>query len=168
MAVDRLPVAPAPRPSSGRRAAQGLPGVAATVPRARDFVREVLTSWRRSEFEEAGTLLVSELVGNAVLHARTPVEVELLDGEDGVLLSVSDGSTVLPVLRRHSREAGTGRGLWLLDQYSALHGVHLQPGGKVIWALLCPEVQDPMEGSDAALATWLDAIDGGRPGRLRS
>ena len=160
MAVDRLPAAPAPRPPSGRRAAHSLPGESAAVPRARACVREVLTAWELLEYEEAGTLLVSELVGNAVLHARTALEVELLDGEDGVLLSVTDGSPVLPVVRRHSREAGTGRGLWLLDQYSASHGVHRQPGGKVVWAVLCPEVQDPREGSDAALATWLDAIEG--------
>ncbi len=160
MAVDRLPVAPAPRRSSGRRAARALPSEPATVPRARLFVREVLAAWERLEYEEAGTLLVSELVGNAVLHARTPVEVEVVDSEDGVLLSVADGSTVLPVVRRHSREAATGRGLWLLDHYSAAHGVHRLPAGKVVWAVLCPEVGDPLEGSDAALATWLHEIDG--------
>lgn len=160
MAVDRLRVAPAPDRSSARRAVQALPGVPATVPRARRFVREVLAAWERLEYEEAGTLLVSELVGNAVLHARTPVEVEVVDGADGVLLSVADGSSVLPVVRRHSRDSGTGRGLWLLDQYSAAHGVHRRPDGKVVWAVLCPEVQDPLEGSDAALATWLDEVDG--------
>ena len=160
MAVDRLPVAPAPRRSAGRRSSRALPGEAATVPRARRFVREVLAAWERLEYEESGTLLVSELVGNAVLHARTPVEVEIVDGEEGVLLSVADGSTVLPVVRRHSREAATGRGLWLLEQYSASHGVHRLPDGKVVWAVLCPEVGDPLEGSDAALATWLDKVDG--------
>jgi anti-sigma regulatory factor (Ser/Thr protein kinase) len=160
MAVERLRLAPAPDRSAGRRAVQSLPGEPATVPRARRFVREVLTAWERLEYEESGTLLVSELVCNAVLHARTPVEVEILDGEDGVLLSVADGSSVLPVVRRHSREAGTGRGLWLLDQYSASHGVHRLPDGKAVWAVLCPEVQDPLEGSDAALATWLSEVDG--------
>ena len=160
MVVDRLPVAPAPRRPTGRRASRALPGEAATVPRARRFVREVLAAWERMEYEEAGTLLVSELVGNAVLHARTPVEVELIESRGGVLLSVTDRSPVLPVVRRHSREAATGRGLWLLDQYSASHGVHRLPEGKSVWAMLCPEVLDPQEGSDAALATWLDQVEG--------
>jgi anti-sigma regulatory factor (Ser/Thr protein kinase) len=138
------------------------PGEAASVPLARRFVRRTLEQWDRSEYEEAGTLLVSELVTNAVLHARTDLSVELVDGEDGVLLAVADESPGMPVLRRHSREAGTGRGLWLLDQYAASHGVDVtRPGrGKLVWAVLCPEVADPTDGADAALAMWLDAVEG--------
>jgi len=160
MVLDRLPDAPAPRPSTGRQAAQELPWEALTVPRARRFVREVLSAWQRPEYEEAGTLLVSELVGNAVLHARSPVQVEIVERDDSILLSVTDRSTVLPVVRRHSREAGTGRGLWLLDQYSAARGVHRLTDGKVVWAVLCPEVPGPTAGADAALATWLDEVEG--------
>lgn len=160
MSVDRLRVAPLPRTSTARRRAQSLPGEPSAVPRARLFVREVLIAWRRREYEESGLLLVSELVGNAVLHARTDVEVEVVDLEGGVLLSVTDGSATLPVVRRHSREAATGRGLWLLDQYSAARGVQRLPEGKSVWAVLCPEVQNPKEGADAALATWLDTVEG--------
>lgn len=100
----------------GRRRRLPLSGEASSVPQARRFLRSVLQEWDREQFEEAGTLLVSELVSNAVLHARTDVEVELVDAPDGVLLVVADESPVLPVVRRHSREAATGRGLWLLDQ----------------------------------------------------
>jgi anti-sigma regulatory factor (Ser/Thr protein kinase) len=145
-----------------RRESLLLPGEAASVPRARRFVRDLLMAWERSEYEEAGTLLVSELVGNAVLHARSMAEVELVERRDGVLLGVSDASPSMPVLRRHSRDAGTGRGLWLLEQYSASHGVDVTRSGtgKQVWAILCPEVLDPAEGSDAALATWLDQLEG--------
>jgi anti-sigma regulatory factor (Ser/Thr protein kinase) len=160
MAVNRLGAAPLPRTGAARRHSLALPGEPSAVPRARRFVREVLIAWDRRQYEEAGLLLVSELVGNAVLHARTVIGVEVIDLDDGVLLSVADGSTVLPVLRRHSREAATGRGLWLLDQYSAARGVQQLPGGKSIWAVLCPEVPDPQEGADSAMATWLDAADG--------
>lgn len=157
--ADRLPLA-SPPPAAGRGEACELPGEAGSVPSARRFVRRTLSAWDREEYEEAGTLLVSELVGNAVLHARSAVRVDLLDLADGVLLTVTDGSAVLPVVRRHSREASTGRGLWLLDQYSAAHGVERLPDGKQVWAVLCPEVADPAEGADAALATWLDEVEG--------
>lgn len=151
-----LPVVP------GRRRSLVLPWEAASVPQARRFVRSVLQEWDCARYEEAATLLVSELVGNVVLHARSDIEVELLDGPDGPVLVVSDDSPVLPVVRRHSREAATGRGLWLLEQYSSAHGVDLsRPGpGKSVWAVLHAEVPDPEEGGEAALATWLDSIEG--------
>jgi len=57
-------------------------------------------------------------------------------------------------------EAATGLGLWLLDQYSTAHGVRRGPDGEVVRAVLCPAVRDPLEGSDAALAAWLDEVDG--------
>ena len=149
-------------PTGARRESCALAGDASSVPQARRFVRQVLAAWDREEYEEAGTLLTSELVSNAVLHARTDLELELVDTEEGVLLEVSDGSPTLPVLRRHSREAGTGRGLWLLEQYSARHGVDVTRAGtgKTVWALLCPEVLDEAEGADASLAMWLDQVEG--------
>jgi anti-sigma regulatory factor (Ser/Thr protein kinase) len=148
--------------ATARREVLALPGEASSVPQARRFLRRVLEQWGRGEYEEAGELLVSELVTNAVLHARTDITVELADGPDGVLLCVADDSAGLPVLRRHTREAGTGRGLWLLDQYTAAHGVDVtRPGtGKLVWAVLCPEVAEPADGADAALATWLDQVEG--------
>ena len=158
MSLD-LPVAVAPPAAALRRESVSLPGRPSSVPQARRFVREVLRRWELETYEEAGSLLASELVTNAVLHARSDVEVELAELEDGVLLGVSDASPTLPVLRRHRREAGTGRGLWLLDQYSRRAGVDLRrPGtGKQVWAVLCPEVDAP---DDAALAAWLDQLEG--------
>lgn len=157
-----LPVVAPTVPPGSRRERSSLRGDVTSVPQARRFVRQVLTAWDRAEYEESGTLLASELVSNAVLHARSAAELELVDTTEGVLLEVSDGSPLMPVLRRHGREAATGRGLWLLDHYSARHGVDVtRPGdGKTVWALLCPEVLDPDEGSDASLAMWLDELDG--------
>lgn len=158
---DVLSTAPLPA-APGRRRSLALPGEAGSVPQARRFVRTVLRDWDREQYEEAATLLASELVGNVVLHARSDVEVELLDGSESLVLVVSDDSPVLPVVRRHSREAATGRGLWLLEQYSSAHGVDVsRPGpGKSVWAVLHADVPDPDEGGDAALATWLDSIEG--------
>lgn len=159
MVVDGLPLSPAPRPAGARSERLALAGEPASVPVARRFVRSVLSSWGRPELEEAGTLLVSELVSNAVLHARTPVEVEVVDGPE-LLLVVADSSPALPVMRRHSRVSATGRGLWLLDQYSLRHGLVVSDHGKQLWSVLRPEASTPGEGDDAALAMWLDAIEG--------
>ena len=158
--ANALPVA-APGVDAGARLETcALPGEAQSVQQARRFVRQVLARWDRGAYEEAGSLVVSELVTNAVLHARTDVVVELVDTADGVLLAVVDDARSLPVVRRHGRDAGTGRGLWLLEQYSLAHGVDVtRPGdGKAVWALLRPEEEG--EPDDALLAGWLDAVDG--------
>ena len=159
MGLDR---ARPPQRPDGRRERLSLPREPASVPQSRAFVRRVLASWGRDRYEEAGTLLVSELVSNAILHARSDVEVELAEVDDQVVLAVRDESPSLPVVRRHTREAGTGRGLWLLDHYSSQHGVDVsvRGPGKQVWAVLCPETAQSDEGADAALVMWLDSVDG--------
>ncbi|HET6873641.1 MAG TPA: hypothetical protein VFH70_02620, partial [Acidimicrobiales bacterium] len=44
---------------------------------ARRFVRERLMAWEAGEHIDAASLVASELVTNAVLHARTSVTVRL-------------------------------------------------------------------------------------------
>ena len=130
-----------------------------SVPAARRFVRDALVRWQRDDLDESGALLASELVTNAVLHARSAIEVELADDGQLVLLSVLDSSPVLPVLRRHSRESATGRGLWLLDQYSSDRGIEVVDPGKRIWAVLCPELPGPRDAPESLLSDWLDAVE---------
>jgi anti-sigma regulatory factor (Ser/Thr protein kinase) len=154
----RLAVAdvPAAQPAA-RSASTVLPPTAESVPLARRFARSTLSDWHMDEYEEAASLLVSELVTNAVLHARTEVTLSFVDHGDRVVLSVGDGSPVLPVQRRHSREAATGRGLLLLDRYSTGYGVARSTAGKQVWAVLRPQVF--AFDSDAELADWLEGIE---------
>ena len=152
LAVAAVPVA---QPAA-RHASTVLPPTAETVPLARRFARQTLDQWGLEEYEEAASLLVSELVTNAVLHARTEVTVSLVDHGDVLVLSVGDGSPVLPVQRRHSREAATGRGLLLLDRYSSGYGVARGATGKQVWAVLRPQV---VTFDDDALADWFDGIE---------
>src|ERR1017187_9262242 len=48
-----------------------LPAVGQAAGLARQQTREALSSWELSQLEETAMLLVSELVGNAVRHARS-------------------------------------------------------------------------------------------------
>lgn len=77
-------------------------------------------------------LLVTELVTNAIIHARTPVRVEITEGEGMVEFAVSDGSTRQVQLRMPSPEAVTGRGINLLDQIASEWEVVPEPGGKTV------------------------------------
>lgn len=133
-----------------------MPARAAAVRQAREFVRRVLTEWDRVEQEEAGSLLVTELTANAVLHAEPPVVVTVVEVGEEVLLEVSDGSRALPVAAPRSTAAQNGRGLRLLQRYSADRGVALTPTGKMIWAVLAGDVVMPVD-EDEAWQAWGDA-----------
>ena len=91
-----------------------------------------------------------------MLHAGAPVVVAVLEVGDVVLLPVSDGSRALPVAAPRSNAAQGGRGLRLLQLYSADRGVALTPTGKTIWAVLAGDVVMPVDEARAWRA-WDDA-----------
>ena len=106
---------------------------------ARRLVRDALAPCP-PQLVDSASLVVSELVTNAVLHARTEITVvlELLD-DGSVRLEVSDQSSELPQRRRYSEESGTGRGLVLVDALSSGWGVESRAeDGKTVWAELRP------------------------------
>lgn len=82
------------------------------------------------------SLVVSELVTNAVRHADPPVVMEIQVSDDEVLVAVDDGSPGRPGLTRPPVDAEGGRGLQLVDQVSVETGIRPQPPGKTVWAAL--------------------------------
>lgn len=81
---------------------------------------------------ETAALLVSEVVSNSVLHARTEIVVTASVVGGLVEVRVADLSRVSPVQRRHSNEATTGRGIQLLDQLAHDWEVLPDPQGKTL------------------------------------
>ena len=78
-------------------------------------------------------LCVSEIVTNAVLHARTAAVMTVaLDG-DRVRVEVADRDPTLPVRRAHDVHAPTGRGLLLLEDLATAWGAEPRADGKVVW-----------------------------------
>ena len=80
--------------------------------------------------------VVSELVTNAVLHARTPFEVRLLLTARHIRIEVHDRLRRLPTRRYFSEQATSGRGLQLVEQLSDAWGVEpdRDGDGKTVWA----------------------------------
>ncbi|HEX8004233.1 MAG TPA: ATP-binding protein [Mycobacteriales bacterium] len=107
--------------------------VPASAAQARQFVEDVLGGWGCDTLVDATRLLVSELVTNAVLHARTDVELAVRLVARGVRVEVSDGSPAAPVVRHYEDEAMTGRGLALVEQLAGDWGVDDRPAGKTVW-----------------------------------
>lgn len=124
------PAAPCRAPTDARVALAPLP---ASVGQARRFVREALAQWGRDELVDTAVLLVSELVTNAVLHARSEVTVTVSPRADRVRVEVGDTGAGTPFLRRPSEAATTGRGLGLVQSCALAWGVQPQPLGKAVW-----------------------------------
>lgn len=110
-----------------------LSPVPASAASAREFVETTLGSWGCAVVVDAARLLTSELVTNAVLHARTDLEIVLALTRTGVRVEVHDGSTVTPVRRHYDDDAMTGRGLALLDQVAPRWGMDRRADGKSVW-----------------------------------
>jgi anti-sigma regulatory factor (Ser/Thr protein kinase) len=100
---------------------------------ARRFVEQALDVAGLSHLSYAATLLVSELVANAILHTGTPFDVVVKPGADRVRVEVHDGSPELPIRRRYSNMSGTGRGLLLVERMADGWGADLTARGKVVW-----------------------------------
>ena len=112
-----------------------LSPVPASVSEARRWVTDLLTSWDLAAAADDLRLVVSELVGNAVLHARTMLRVALSIAGGVLELTVGDHDTRSPRPRRQRSddEATSGRGLMLVEALSDDWGVSERMDGKEVW-----------------------------------
>jgi signal transduction histidine kinase len=141
--------------SAGDSVTLTLPPAGNSPSRARTFVGAQLRDWDLLGCEDALLLLVSELVTNALLHARTEMVVSLSRAEGRVRLEVQDGSVQAPTTRRFSINAGTGRGLHLVASLAQDWGVRLENGGKSVWV----EVADVAASADDLDFFDIDGVD---------
>jgi len=142
----------------GARVSRRLDPSPSSAAEARRLVREAVTSVGRADLLEVGELLLSEVVTNAVVHAGTPVEVEVTVGPDGLRAEVSDGSRRLPAVRTQGTLAGTGRGLHMLEQLVDSWGVQVRGAGKTVWFVVSSGEgpADPLDLFDDELMAVMD------------
>jgi hypothetical protein len=122
-----------------------LPGA---VPCARLHARQVLWEWQLTGLSDSAELLVSELVTNAIHISRAnaraaPVRLWLLGDRARAMILVQDASLLPPVRMSACENDDNGRGLLLVENFSAQWGWYFPPvpgSGKVVWALMCPEL----------------------------
>ena len=106
---------------------------------ARALVREVCAAWGLWGVVDEALLVVSELVSNAVDHARSTSRVTLsLDGR-GLAIAVRDFCVgELPRPQPVQPAGKRGRGLFIVSMVSSAWGVDEHADGKTIWAVLPP------------------------------
>jgi anti-sigma regulatory factor (Ser/Thr protein kinase) len=80
--------------------------------------------------------VVTELVSNAVGHARCKLTVCLRAEGEALLIEVTDDGPGWPVLRVAASHDVAGRGLFLVDKLADAWGVRptRDPPGKTVWA----------------------------------
>ncbi len=100
---------------------------AATSPRmARTWACELLPLGTPIDVD-AIALVVSELTTNAVVHARTQLNVTISAGARSVRVEVEDGSMRPPERTAH------GMGLRVADDVASAWGWHPIASGKIVW-----------------------------------
>ncbi|CAL9277100.1 hypothetical protein SUDANB5_05624 [Streptomyces sp. SudanB5_2050] len=105
----------------------------AEVGRARAAVREQLHDWGLPHLADTAELLVSEVVTNAVRHARArPVDLRLVRA-DTLLCEVDDDDHDLPALRGAGPDDETGRGLRVVSALAREWGASRGRTGKTVW-----------------------------------
>jgi anti-sigma regulatory factor (Ser/Thr protein kinase) len=109
---------------------------ASAVPEAREFVTRTLAGWTVPASVTADiVLLTSELVANAVLHGRPPIELRLRRTANHVIVEVFDAAPFLPRKLRPSPDDERGRGLQLVAMLADRWGTRPTPGGKAVWCM---------------------------------
>ncbi|GAA1129501.1 ATP-binding protein [Streptomyces javensis] len=106
---------------------------------ARTLVRTALTAWGQENLIEDAALVITELVSNAVDHARLESirVVVTRPSETFVRLGVVDRSRNIPYLRTDPNGDNTrGRGLLLVDALTDRWGTDRYRWGKQVWGEL--------------------------------
>lgn len=124
---------------SPRQLRMTLPAASHSVRLSRYATRAVLTAWHLGHVDEAATLLVSELVTNAVRHARTGrLAMALYLEADGrwLRIEVHDADPHEPRQRTPGALDESGFGLLLIEALAGKWGVQQTVTGKAVWAEL--------------------------------
>jgi anti-sigma regulatory factor (Ser/Thr protein kinase) len=103
---------------------------------ARTLVAEACRAWKQPAVSDVAQLIVTELVGNAVRHAGTPIELTVALRRRYMHVAVRDQSPRLPRLGGGSPDADGGRGLIVVEALAASWGTTRTDDGKVVWATL--------------------------------
>ncbi len=109
----------------------GVPPTARAGTEGRRPARDALPASVCGEAAHTVELLLTELVTNAVLHARTMLEVTITGWHDRLRCEVTDADPRVPEVAPRRPRAGLG--LLLVDELATGWGVRPARQGKTVW-----------------------------------
>jgi len=113
-----------------------LPPIASSARAARAFTLQTTNSWGLGSLSEDATLIVSELVTNALTHSCGPVLLSLAADGTRFRIEVRDDSPQHPLAREGLSTAENFPGLTIVAATADEWGVTMAGLGKVVWAHL--------------------------------
>lgn len=129
-------LAAAERPPD-RRAEARLPDSLASGRLARRFVRDACERWVVAHLVPSATTVATELVENAVRHARSAPVLRLRLHDRVLTVAVCDDHPDPPATPAVEPTRPGGRGIMIVSSLSRTWGCYPRPrGGKVVWAVL--------------------------------
>ncbi|WP_051939987.1 ATP-binding protein [Phaeacidiphilus oryzae] len=113
-----------------------LPARPQVVRHARRIARTALEAWGAGESSYAAETVVSELVTNALLYGRGPVDLAIALTDEILRISVTDCGPALPLARSAGPDAQSGRGLQIVESLALSWEVLARPDGKTVSCVL--------------------------------
>ncbi|WP_159064644.1 SpoIIE family protein phosphatase [Streptomyces olivochromogenes] len=110
-----------------------LPPDAAAVAAARTWTSRQLTTWKLDELAFTTTLVVSELVTNAIRYSTGPIQLRLINDDHTLTCEVSDTNSATPHLRKAGPNDEGGRGLSIVTELTHHQGTRHTTHGKTVW-----------------------------------
>jgi anti-anti-sigma regulatory factor len=134
----REALAMAARRPAGPRLRQHMPAGVDAPRQARQLLTQAGASWRLpGEVLQVAQAIATELVTNAVVHARTALVFSVMLREPFLHMAVRDGDQAPPQRQTILTESDDhGRGLQVVDGLAARWGHLAMAEGKVVWATL--------------------------------
>lgn len=121
---------------------------------ARQFVREALASWGEDELRWDGSLIISELATNAIVHGGSAFRTSIERADGVVRIAVEDVGPGLPRSQHALQQALGGRGVAIVEELSDRWGCDRLAAGKVFWVELEASTRaDPISGA-ASRPRW--------------
>jgi anti-sigma regulatory factor (Ser/Thr protein kinase) len=119
-----------------------LPAQAESAGAARSVTRRTLAYWGLNQVTDEASLLVTELVANAVCHAQPGgpdghrLVLSLTSAGSALRIEVRDADPRAPQPRVPGSLDESGFGLVIVDQLATRWGVYQSGAGKAVWAEL--------------------------------
>jgi PAS domain S-box-containing protein len=113
-----------------------LPPVPESIGAGRACVRDILAEWCQHDQADAACLLTTEILANAVRHARSPAWLRVYLTASEIIIEVTDDSAQLPQRGDPGPDDESGRGLVIVDALATSWGARPTGTGKAVWFTL--------------------------------